>query len=77
MQASKWFVHISIICFLCDRFLSKGDRTNDKDEPPDTGMFARLPGPKPPKFPPRVSQPQLDRKSTTTRPQVSLSQLPC
>ena len=28
------------------------DRTNDTDEPPDTGIFARLPKPKPPSFPP-------------------------
>jgi len=35
------------------------DRLNGSDEPPDTGIFARLPKPKPPKFPPQVSQPQV------------------
>ncbi|MEG3955262.1 hypothetical protein [Microcoleus sp. herbarium2] len=38
----------------CDR----ANRQTDTDEPPDTGIFARLPGPKPPKFPPRASQPK-------------------
>ncbi|MEG4572660.1 hypothetical protein QUA56_08140 [Microcoleus sp. N3A4] len=27
---------------------------DDTDEPPDTGIFARLPGPKPPSFPPMI-----------------------
>ena len=40
-----------------DRF---GDRSNRSDEPPDTGIFARLPKPKPPTFPPQsASQPQV------------------
>ena len=34
----------------CDR----PNRQNDTDEPPDTGIFARLPKPKPPSFPPMV-----------------------
>jgi len=33
-----------------------GDRSNRNDEPPDTGIFARLPKPKPPTFPPQASQ---------------------
>ena len=41
-----------------------GDRFNRSDEPPDTGIFARLPKPKPPKFPPQsASQPQVDQTS--------------
>ncbi|MEG5048845.1 hypothetical protein [Microcoleus sp. B4-C1] len=32
----------------CDR----ANRQIDTDEPPDTGIFARLPKPKPPSFPP-------------------------
>jgi hypothetical protein len=34
----------------CDR----ANRQTDTDEPPDTGIFARLPKPKPPNFPPRA-----------------------
>lgn len=37
-----------------DAWCDRPNRQNDKDEPPDTGIFARLPGPKPPKFPPMV-----------------------
>jgi hypothetical protein len=41
-----------------------GDRFNRSDEPPDTGIFARLPKPKPPKFPPQsASKPQVDKTS--------------
>jgi hypothetical protein len=32
-----------------------GDRSNGTDEPPDTGIFARLPKPKPPTFPPQAA----------------------
>ncbi|MFB8795915.1 MAG: hypothetical protein U7126_17245 [Microcoleus sp.] len=35
-----------------DAWCDRANRQNDTDEPPDTGIFARLPGPKPPKFPP-------------------------
>ncbi|MEG4964466.1 MULTISPECIES: hypothetical protein [unclassified Microcoleus] len=38
--------------FLIPVFDAWCDRQNDSDEPPDTGIGARLPGPKPPKFPP-------------------------
>ena len=34
------------------------DRSNKSDEPPDTGIFARLPKPKPPKFPPQAASQQ-------------------
>jgi len=44
----------------CDR----ANRQADTDEPPDTGIFARLPGPKPPRFPPQVGH-----KSDTSRTQ--------
>jgi hypothetical protein len=33
-----------------------GDRSNRSDEPPDTAIFARLPKPKSPTFPPQASQ---------------------
>jgi len=32
-----------------------GDRPDRSDEPPDTGIFARLPKPKPPNFPPQAA----------------------
>ena len=35
-----------------DAWCDRANRQTDTDEPPDTGIFARLPGPKPPKFPP-------------------------
>jgi hypothetical protein len=49
----------SITCnFSIPTFGAWCERSSDADEPPDTGIFARLPGPKPPKFPPRASQPK-------------------
>jgi hypothetical protein len=43
------------------------DRLNRDDEPPDTGIFARLPKPKPPKFPPQsASWAQVGRKLDTS-----------
>ena len=36
-------------------FGSLGDRFKGSDEPPDTGIFARLPKPKPPKIPPQAA----------------------
>jgi len=52
-----------------DRF---GDRSNRSDEPPDTGIFARLPKPKPPTFPPQAaSWTQVGRKLDTSWTQVS------
>jgi hypothetical protein len=45
--------------FFIPTFGSFGDRSNRSDEPPDTGIFARLPKPKPPTFPPQASQPKL------------------
>ncbi|MEG4147900.1 hypothetical protein [Microcoleus sp. Pol12B5] len=35
-----------------DAWCDRAKRQIDSDEPPDTGNYARLPGPKPPKFPP-------------------------
>jgi hypothetical protein len=48
-----------------DFFIPTFDRWGDRksDEPPDTGIFAKLPGPKPPKFPPRASQPKSGQVS--------------
>jgi hypothetical protein len=44
--------------FFIPTFGRLGDRSNRSDEPPDTGIFARLPKPKPPTFPPQASQPK-------------------
>ncbi|MEG4032165.1 hypothetical protein QUA06_28495 [Microcoleus sp. POL8_C6] len=35
-----------------DAWCDRANRQTDSDEPPDTGIFARLPKPKPPSFPP-------------------------
>ncbi|MEG4032150.1 hypothetical protein QUA26_28705 [Microcoleus sp. Pol12A4] len=35
-----------------DAWCDRANRPTDSDEPPDTGIFARLPKPKPPSFPP-------------------------
>ncbi|MEG4329356.1 hypothetical protein Q5688_29145, partial [Microcoleus sp. herbarium5] len=43
-----------------DDWCDRAARQTDSDEPPDTGSFARLPGPKPPKFPP-MSVSSIDR----------------
>jgi hypothetical protein len=53
-----------------------GDRSNRSDEPPDTGIFARLPKPKPPTFPPQASQPKSAQvspnqaRSTASQPGI-------
>ena len=55
----------------CDR------RQTGKDEPPDTGIFAYRPKPKPPNFPPQASWTQVGHKLDTSQPksaQVRLSQ---
>ena len=50
--------------FFIPTFGRLGDRSNRSDEPPDTGIFARLPKPKPPSFPPQsASWTQVGRKS--------------
>jgi hypothetical protein len=55
--------------FFIPTFGSLGDRSDRSDEPPDTGIFARLPKPKSPKFPPQsASQLQVNRKSTQVNP---------
>ncbi|MEG4842814.1 hypothetical protein [Microcoleus sp. B9-D4] len=46
-----------------DTWCDRTNRQNDTDEPPDTGIFARLPGPKPPKFPPRAIGSDTAKKS--------------
>jgi hypothetical protein len=54
-----------------DRF---GYRFNRSDEPPDTGIFARSPKPKPPKFPPQAaSQPPVNRQGTASQSDPKLS----
>jgi len=46
-----------------------GDQSNRNDEPPDTGIFARLPKPKPPKFPPQAaSRTQVGHKLDASQP---------
>jgi hypothetical protein len=47
--------------FFIPTFGGLGDRSNRRDEPPDTGIFARLPKPKPPTFPPQASQPGIPK----------------
>ena len=49
--------------FFIPTFGRWGDRSNRSDEPPDTGIFARLPKPKPPTFPPQASQPGIPKLS--------------
>jgi hypothetical protein len=46
--------------FFIPTFGSLGDRFKGRDEPPDTGIFARLPKPKPPTFPPQAASCKLD-----------------
>ena len=46
------------------------DRSNRRDEPPDTGIFARLPKPKPPNFPAQASWTQVGHKLDTSWTQV-------
>jgi hypothetical protein len=63
--------------FFIPTFGHWGDRSNGTDEPPDTWIFARLPKPKPPTFPPQAatSWTQVGHKlSTSWTPQVSPSQ---
>jgi hypothetical protein len=60
--------------FFIPTFGSLGDRWNRSDEPPDTGISAKLPKPKPPKFPPQAaSQPlvnQVSRNYPETIPEL-------
>ncbi len=53
----------SITCnFFIPTFDAWCDQSNRSDEPPDTGIYARLPKPKPPSFSPRaVSQARVKR----------------
>ena len=41
--------------FFIPTFDRWGDRQNGSDEPPDTGVYAKLPKPKPPNFPPQAT----------------------
>ena len=43
------------------------DRPKGSHEPPDTGIFARLPKPKPPTFPPQASEPKSAQVSPASR----------
>jgi len=58
--------------FFIPTFGGLGDRSNRSDEPPDTGIFARCPKPKPPKFPPQAaSWTQVGHKLDTSWTQVA------
>jgi hypothetical protein len=58
--------------FFIPTFGSLGYRSNRSDEPPDTGICARLPKPKPPTFPPQAaSWTQVGRKLGTSWTRVS------
>ncbi|MEG4275170.1 MULTISPECIES: hypothetical protein [unclassified Microcoleus] len=46
-----------------DAWCDRAARQIDTDEPPDTGNFAKLPGPKPPKFPPGAIGSDTAKKS--------------
>ncbi|MEP6517436.1 hypothetical protein [Microcoleus vaginatus] len=67
-----------------DAWCDRANRQTDGDEPPDTWNYARLPGPKPPKFPPRaigqvrVSQAksQNSSKSTVAQNHIKISPVP-
>jgi len=54
--------------FVIPTFDAWCDRSSRNDEPPDTGIFAKLPKPRPPKFPPQaaVSWTQVEHKLDTT-----------
>jgi hypothetical protein len=54
--------------FVIPTFDAWRDRPNRRDEPPDTGIFANLPKPKPPKFPPQAAANwrQVEYKLDTT-----------
>ncbi|NQE38510.1 hypothetical protein [Microcoleus asticus] len=45
-----------------DAWCDRSNRHSDTDEPPDTGIGARLPGPKPPNFPPRAIGSDISEK---------------
>ncbi|EGK89271.1 hypothetical protein D0A34_23680 [Microcoleus vaginatus PCC 9802] len=53
MPESSSTCNFSIPTF--DAWCDRANRQTDSDEPPDTGIFARLPKPKPPNFPPMAS----------------------
>ena len=56
--------------FFIPTFDCLSDRSNRSDEPPDTGIFAKLPKPKPPRFPPAtVGQVRAKRSSNAAQTQ--------
>ena len=76
MEMSPVYKNSSTSDFFIPTFNGLGDRSNRNDEPPDTGIFARLPKPKPPTFPPQASQPKSGQVSPSQpkSAQVSPSQ---
>jgi hypothetical protein len=57
--------------FFIPTFGRLGDRSDKSDEPPDTGVFARLPKPKPPSFPPTTANLDTSRNYPETIPKLS------
>jgi hypothetical protein len=76
MELSPVHKNSSTSDFFIPTFNGLSDRSNGSDEPPDTGIFARLPKPKPPTFPPQASQPKSGQVSPSQpkSAQVSPSQ---
>ncbi|MEG3907328.1 hypothetical protein QT979_08535 [Microcoleus sp. w2-18bC1] len=55
-----------------DAWCDRANRQTDSDKPPDTGSFTRLPGPKPPKFPPMaIGQSHTKRIPNADQAQVN------
>jgi len=67
MELSPQIETSSTSDFFIPTFGRWGDRPNNGDEPPDTGILVRLPKPKPPTFPPQAaSWTQVGRKLDTS-----------
>jgi hypothetical protein len=75
MELSPVHKNFSTSDFFIPTFNGLGDRSNRNDEPPDTGIFARLPKPKPPTFPPQASQPKSGQVSPSQPKSAQVSQV--
>jgi hypothetical protein len=68
MELSPVHKNSSTSDFFIPTFNCWSDRFNRSDEPPDTGIFSRLPKPKPPNFPPQsASWTQVGHKLDTSQ----------
>jgi len=74
MELSPIHKNSSTSDFFIPTFDRLGERSNRSDEPPDTGIFSRLPKPKPPTFPPQAASWTQVSPSQPKSAQVSLSQ---